>query len=458
MRLNLNITYPRLLAILLLSISTFHLGQAQSDKREKKEKVFIMEIKAEIDPRMARYVKLALEEARQQKADYVVVDMNTYGGRVDNADEIATSILNFEKPVFVFINNNAASAGAWISIACDSIYMSEGATIGAATVVTGDGTAAPDKYQSYMRGKMRATAAAQGRDPRIAEAMVDQTLEVEGVSPAGQVITFSTEEAIKNGYCEAEVESIEELLKRNNIDNYESSYFELSSIEKLISFFLNPYLSGILMLVILGGIYFELQTPGVGFPILAAAVAAVLYFIPYYMTGLAANWELVVFIVGILLLMAEVFVIPGFGVAGISGIVLTMGSLLLMMLGNDGFDFRFVLPADFFGSVTALAIGAIGGTIFIFLAMPHLVQSRRFKRISLQSSMNKDEGYTSTSYTTDLVGSIGLAYTVLRPSGKIKIEEELYDAYTQGDYIDKNTKVVVISQEGTSLKVKKSEE
>ncbi len=422
-------------------------------------RVFVLEIRDEIDPRMARYVKLALEEAQNQNADYILVDMNTYGGRVDNADEIATALLDLEKPVWVFINKDAASAGAWISIACDKIYMSKGATIGAATVVNGStGEAMPDKYQSYMRAQMRATAKANNRDPRIAEAMVDERIAIEGIIDSGQVLTFSTSEAIEHNYCEKEVASVEEILKLNEVKDYEISRYELSTIEQIIRVFLNPYLSGILLLVMLGGIYFELQTPGVGFPIAAAVIAATLYFIPYYLVGLAENWEIAVFIVGILLLMVEAFVIPGFGVAGILGLIATIGSLLLMMISNDGFSFKFVMPAEIYSSVITLAIGLIGGTIFIFLAVPQLLQSKRFRRISLQSSMHKDEGYNANTYTQYLVDKEGTTYTVLRPSGKVMIEGILYDASSQGGYIDRNAEVVVISQEGTSLKVKKKGE
>ena len=134
------------------------------------------------------------------------------------------------------------------------------------------------------------------------------------------VITFTTSEAIKYGYCEAKVESIEEILKRNKIENYQLHRFQLGATEKIVAFFLNPFISGILILVILGGIYFELQTPGVGFPLFAALTALVLYLVPYYLSGLAQYWEIIALFVGILLLMAEIFVIPGFGVAGVAGL------------------------------------------------------------------------------------------------------------------------------------------
>lgn len=423
------------------------------------QKVFVMKIRQEINPQVSRYVDLALEEAKNIKADLVIVDMNTYGGRVDDADYIRTKILDFKKPVWVFINKNAASAGALISIACDSIYMQPGATIGAATVVTGgDGKAAPDKYQSYMRGMMRSTAKANKRDPRIAEAMVDQNLEVDSISKKGEVITFSTEEAIKYGYCEGKVNSIKELLTRNKVKSYDLVNFELSQTEKVSSFFLNPFISGILLLIIIGGLYFELQTPGLGFPIIASIVAAVLYFVPYYLSGLAEYWELAFLVIGISLLMIEFFVIPGFGVAGVLGFLCTFGALLLMMVDNDWFDFSQVNTGAMTDSFITIGIGIIGGGLAIALALPQFLKSKRFKQISLPDVMDAESGYTSTTYLDNFIGRQGVAYTVLRPSGKVKIGGELYDASTQGDFIEKDSKIIVISQEGTSLRVKLDDE
>ena len=164
---------------------------------EDKTRILFGEIKSNIDPRTNRYSKLLIEEATNYNYDLVIIEMDTYGGAVNDADDIRTRILDFNKPIYVWINKDAASAGALISIACDSIYMSSGASIGAATVVSGDGTQAPDKYQSYMRSIMRSTAEAKGRDPKIAEAMVDQDIKVDSISQEGKVITFSTKEAIE---------------------------------------------------------------------------------------------------------------------------------------------------------------------------------------------------------------------------------------------------------------------
>lgn len=422
--------------------------------QDKKPKVMVMEIKSEIDPRTNHYVELALDHAKAIEADYVIIEMDTYGGIVTDAKDIVENILDFEKPIWVFINKDAASAGALISIACDSIYMTAGANIGAATVVTQDGAAAPDKYQSYMRSTMRSIAEEKGRDPKIAEAMVDQSIEIDSITKAGQVITFSTSEAIKYGFCEAKVSNIEEILERNKIEDYELIKYELSTTNAIIEFFLNPFISGILIMVIVGGIWFELQTPGVGFPIAASLLALILYFVPYYLTGLAENWEIIAFFLGLVLIGLEVFVIPGFGVAGILGITLTLGSLILVMLNNDAFDFTFVEFDSILIAVVVASVGVVGGLIILFMVGVKMTDTKFFARVALTDTMNRSEGYTSSFNDKTLVGKSGVAHTVLRPSGKVLIDGDVYDAYTRGDYIDKDQKIIVTSDEGTSLKVK----
>lgn len=418
------------------------------------KKVLVMEIKDVIDPRMHRYVDLALMEANQIKADIVIIEMDTYGGVLTDAKEIVDKIMHFKNPVWVYINSDAASAGALISIACDSIYMSPGASIGAATVVDGEGQKAPDKYQSYMRSIMRSTAEENGRDPSIAEGMVDESIVIEGVKEEGKIITFSTSEALKHGFCEARVESIEEILERNQVKNYALHKFELGATEKIISIVLNPFISSLLILIIIAGIYFEMQTPGLGFAGLASLVALILYLVPYYLNGLAANWEIIAFFVGIGLVGVEIFVLPGFGVAGISGIVLTVGSLFLIMINNDAFDFEFVPMNDLLYALAAAIGGTLGGMILLLVGGSKLPETRFFKHVALTDTQNRSAGYVSLQYTESLIGKRGTAVTVLRPSGKVMIDDRIYDAYTRGDFIEKGQVIEIISEEGSSLKVK----
>ena len=425
-------------------------------QEEEKTKVLHMQVSAEIDPRTNRYTELGLEKAEELDVDYVILELDTYGGVLTDADDIRTRLLEFTIPVYAYINKDAASAGALISIATDSIYMAKGSSIGAATVVTGDGEAAPDKYQSYMRSIMRSTAEATGRDPKIAEGMVDEDIEVDSLATEGKVITFSVSEAIKHGFCEAEVSGIDEIMERSGVTDYELIKYDLGFSERIIAFFLNPFVSGILIMMIMGGIWFELQTPGVGFPLGAAVLGLVLYLVPHYMNGLAENWEVALFITGAILITVEIFVIPGFGVAGVLGIGATVGSLILIMLDNDMFDFSFVNPSDAFVAIITTFTAILGAMAILFVLGVRITNSRVFQRVALVDTQGKEQGYTSSVYgKAHLVGKQGTSFTVLRPSGKVMIEDQLYDAYTRGNYIGKEEAIEVISDEGTSLKVKK---
>jgi len=418
------------------------------------QKVMVMDIKSEIDPRTNRFVELALENARKIEADIIIIEMDTYGGVLTDAKEIVDKIMDWEKPIWVYINSDAASAGALISIACDSIYMAPGASIGAATVVDATGERAPDKYQSYMRGIMRSTAEQNGRNPSIAEGMVDESIVIDSIKKEGQVITFSTSEAIKYGYCEAKVNSIEEILELNKVKTYTIEKFELSAVDKIVSIFLNPFISGILILVIIAGIYFEMQTPGIGFPLLAAGVALVLYLVPYYLNGLAENWEIITLFIGFALIAVEIFVLPGFGIAGIAGITLTVGSLILIMVNNDAFDFEFVASENLIYAAAAAFAGLFGGIVLLFVGGGKLMQSKRFQAIALTETMDKEKGFVATFFPEKMTGKQGKAITVLRPAGKIEIEGKVYDAYSRGEYIEKDTEIEVIGEDTTSLQVK----
>ena len=443
----------RLCVLLLLSFLSL-----SAEAQEKTSKIYTFKIDTDIDPAMNRRVKLALEEAVNQEATLIVIEMDTYGGAVNDADDIRTMILESEIPVYVFINKDAASAGALISIACDSIYMAPGGSIGAATVVNGaDGAAAPDKYQSYMRSMMRSTAEATGRDPRIAEGMVDEKIEIEGVSEAGSVITLSVSEAIKYGFCEGEYKSVEAIIEAQNLQEATVLAYEEDSIDKIISFFLSPAISGVLILIIIGGIYFELQTPGVGFPILAAIIATLLYFIPYYLNGLAENWEIIIFITGIVLLAVELFVIPGFGIFGVLGVIFILGGLVLGMLPNQDFNFDFVPASQLFGALLTVILAALASVGLVFWLTPKVNQWGAFSTITLASTQEKADGYTSSFYSDSLLGKEGTVHSRLRPSGRVTIEGEIYDAYSRGEFIDQGEKIIVISTEGTSLRVKRLE-
>lgn len=421
--------------------------------------IYKIDVKEEIGPGIARKMSRGISEAEQMKADLIIVHMNTYGGLVDAADSMRTRLLNLNIPVVAFIDNNAASAGALISIACNRIYMRSGASIGAATVVDMNATEMPDKYQSYMRSMMRATAEKRGRDPLIAEAMVDQRTYIPGVIDSGKVLTFTTSEAIKNGYCEGQKETIEEVIAAEGFTDYELKQYQVTFMDKIISFLINPAVSGVLVLLILGGIYFELQTPGVGFPLAAACIAAILYFAPLYLEGLAANWEILLAVVGFILLAIEVLVLPGFGVAGISGIVCLFAAFVFSMLNNDGFNFEPV-PADAIARAASVVLLAFLGSIVFAIAFgSRFMKSKRFASLVLSDSMTAEQGYTSSNaHLKDLVGTRATTLSYLRPSGKILVDDTTYSANAELGFIESGKNVVITRFDGMIFWVKEINE
>ena len=427
--------------------------QASADKK----RVYKFDVKEEIGPPVWRKMQKAFDEANEWEADLILLHMNTYGGMVIHADSMRTKILNSKIPVWVFIDNNAASAGALISIACDSIYMRKGANIGAATVVNQEGAQMPDKYQSYMRSTMRSTAEAKGRNPDIAEAMVDASLYVEGVSDSGKVITFTASEAMGFDFCEGMHESVDDVLKSNDYPDYELKTYEVTGLETFIGWMVNPAISGILIMIIIGGIYFELQSPGIGFPIAAAIIAALLYFTPLYLEGLAENWEVFLFLIGVILVAVEVFVIPGFGVAGISGIAFIMSALILALVGNVGFDFDFVMPTQVINAFLTVLLATVGGFFGSIYLAKRFVNTTMMSSMVLSAVQNKEDGYLGVNQAeSGLIGKSGISSTVLRPAGKVIIENEMYDATALTGYIEKGESIVVVKYETAQLFVRKA--
>ena len=402
-------------------------------------------LEEDINQSSQHLVTLGLEKARVAEADYVILDLNTYGGAVNAADSIRTAILRYEKPVIAFVNMQAASAGALISIACDSIYMRTGSTMGAATVVNQTGEVMPDKYQSFMRGMMRATAEANGRDPHIAESMTD----------TANVLSLTPTEAIKVGFCEGICENETEVAQKVVGDNsfiIKEMEDDMTLLDRIIQFLLNPLLQSIFMMMIIGGIFVEIRTPGIGLPLVTALVGALLYFAPLYIEQLAVSWEILLFVLGLILIALEIFVIPGFGVAGISGIVLVVASLAFAMIDNaellrwDGtLNLKPLLRpvASVIFSITA----AVFGSVWL---VRRLYATRSFDNIALRQEMKASEGFTGVvSGLEHLVGEEVVVFADLKPSGKVKgVDGRLYEAILAfGGYAEKGSLVKVLSTE-----------
>jgi membrane-bound serine protease (ClpP class) len=461
----------KLLQIFMLLFALLFMANAQNVNQEKIYKIYTFEIREQIAKPAWRITREAFKNAEAMGADLIIINMNTYGGLVDIADSIRTKILNSLIPVYVFINDNAASAGALISIAADSIYMRPGGKIGAATVVNQTGEKMPDKYQSYMRATMRATAEAHGkdtiingndttykwfRDPKIAEAMVDERIYIPGVIDTGKILTFTAEEAFENNYCEGLASSISEIIEKLGIDDYELIEYQPTTIDKLIGLLLNPIAQSLLIMLIIGGLYFELQTPGIGFPLAAAIFGALLYFAPLYLEGMADNWEILIFVIGIILLAVEIFAIPGFGIAGTSGLVLILAGLTMAMVDNFVFesgDVPLVLNTIFRAFMIVIASLFISILASLWVGKK-LFTSNLFPHLALNDTQQIKNGYLGVdSKLAMLVEKEGIAHTVLRPSGKIEIYGEIFDAKAEYGFIEKGTRIKVIRYETGQLYV-----
>lgn len=323
-----------------------------------------------------------------------------------------------------------------------------------------------------MRATMRATAEAHGadtiveggktiikwkRDPLIAEAMVDDRTVIPGVIDSGKTLTFTAQEAVKYNYCEGIANNVTEVVEKHlKIESYEIEEFKPTTWDNIKGFLTSSILQGILIMLIVGGIYFELQTPGIGFPLGVAITAAVLYFAPLYIDGLAANWEIIVFVIGLVLIALELFVIPGFGIAGISGITLVVIGLVLSLLNNVNFDFEPVETGEV-GKALLTVTGGIGFGFGLVLYLSSRIGAKGiFRNVALQATMEKSEGYMGVEMIgLQMVGKSGIASTVLRPSGKVRIDGVVYDAVSEDGFIEKGQAVKVLRYETGQVYVEK---
>ncbi len=421
-----------------------------------RKKVFVFELNQDIFPAAWRLVKKAMNEADQMNADYVVIKENTYGGDIASADSIHSRLLHARQPVLVWITQNAASAGALIAISCDSIYMRSSAVIGSASVVNENGEVMPDKYQSYMRAMMRSTAEQKGRDPLIAEGMVTPNGYLNDVADTGRIIALTASEAVRYGYCDGIAENLDEVLKQANINKYTTTEYRMTFLDVMIAFLLNPFVNGILLLLILGGIYFEFQHPGTAFPILTSIVAAVLYFAPLYADGLAEHWEIVLFIVGVLLVAGEIFFLPGVGVLLIAGFTCMICGLTLALVRNTTFDFSFTSGEDLMVALLRVVI-PLALSFFLLIAFgENLFRSRALKGFVLTQTQGKFTETHQPALMRSLIGTFGIAITSLRPAGQIEVNGERYDAMADNGFVSPDESVRVIDVSGNILVVRKA--
>ena len=409
------------------------------------------------------FIERGINEAELNNAKLIIFDIDTFGGRVDAATKIKDAILDSNLPTIAFINRRAISAGALISLSCDSIFMTSGATIGAATAVDIQGNKGSEKVISYMREEMASTAEANGKSRDIASMMVDEGLslsyfisvngdtltsnDIEGFK-VDKLVTLTTKDAIKLNFSEAEIETFDLLVEYLDLVDYKVITIKSTWSEDLVRFLTNPTVAPLLMSLGFLGLLFEVKSPGLGFPGLAGIIFLGLFFGSHLLVGLADMIEILILFFGIILIFLEILIIPGFGVAGIFGGGLILWSIFYMLLGE------YPNPEDYNNAYIGLSIATLGCLVCGILLFKAITQSKLYSKIIEYKPQRKEDGYSISKGYEKLIKKKGKASTDLRPSGKVEIDNNIYQAITTGDYIEKNSDIIVINIEENLLVVK----
>jgi membrane-bound serine protease (ClpP class) len=478
--------------------------------------VYVIDIRTEIGGGLSTYIKKGIQKAEQANADAIIFDVDTPGGRVDSAVKIVRSIQDTQIPTIAFVNRQAISAGAMISAACDQIVMTSGATIGDTAPVDSQGNEAGEKAVAYIRGTIRSTAERQGRNPDIAEAMVDKRLvlvrlengdiiklrpeeyfseqevgtQMQVLCGVGELLNLTTRQALEYGFVEAQAESLTELIAqyqiveidqdysdtvvtaltqddvlrqqkergndrvtlRKSLANAEVEKFVVTLADRTVFFVTSPYISALLLSLGGLGLLVEIRTPGFGIPGFLGLLFIGLFFGGHMLNEVPnAYFVALIFVVGLALIVLEVFVIPGFGVAGILGLLLMLGSIF----------YTFFQSTDDVGTALLwLSISVIFTSVLAILATMFLPKSAPFQRFALSTVMSTDQGYHSAGSQDfeSFLGKTGIALTPLRPAGTVRIDNKRLDVVTVGDFIAENTPVQVLEVEGSKISVEALEE
>lgn len=410
------------------------------------ETVYRIPLDDVVEKALYTFLAQSIEEAEEANAEAIIIEMNTPGGLVDEAENIAKLMADTEDiPIYLFINNRALSAGAFLALYAEEIYMSPNATMGAAAVIDQTGNAADEKARSAWAASMRNAAEYSGRNPVYAKAMVDESLEIPELGvDAGELLTLSASEALEVGYAEGIVNSLDEVLDAVGLADAEVVSVEESFLVKLARFVTNPIIVPILLSIGSLGLVLELYSPGFGLPGIAGLSALMLFFYGHMIAGLAGYEAMLLFALGVILLIAEIF-LP-FGISGVLGGIAIIGSLYLA--GADMTQISISI-------LIALGVAIIGMVIIMKFFGRRL---KLFNKIILSDSTSTERGYVSSIERRELVGSTADTLTPLRPSGTIVIGDERLDAVSEGNFIDRNKKVIIRKVEGSRIVVRELKE
>jgi membrane-bound serine protease (ClpP class) len=417
--------------------------------------VYRMPIDGVVDLGLAPQVARVLAEATQVGAAAVILDINTFGGRVDAAVLIRDALLQAKVPTVAFVNKRAISAGALIALAAEKIAMAEGATIGAATpVALGAPGAAPapvaEKTVSYLRKEFAATAEARKRPGPLAEAMVDTDVEIKGVIEKGKLLTLTTDEALRLKLADLRADDVDAVLQALGLAGAEVRQAVPTWAETLVRFLTHPIVSSLLMMAGILGIITEIRTPGFGVPGVVGLMSLGLFLWGHWLVQLAGFEELLLVGAGLVLLAVELFVTPGFGIVGFLGLAAIVGGLGLSMVGA-GATWEFIVQAAW--RVTVSLLVAIGASLVLLRFLPRLPFGRR---LVLEAGLPAQAGYASAPESDRAwLGKRGTAVSTLRPAGVADLDGERVDVVSDGEFIDAGEAIEVTRVDGNRVVVRR---
>jgi membrane-bound serine protease (ClpP class) len=431
------------LAGVVTTVATTFRGAGSTASATAQPDVYRVPVSGVIELGLAPFIERTIREAEAAGASAIILDIETPGGRVDAAQRITTAIHNTDIPVYAFVNMHAHSAGAMIALSANEIYMRPGSVIGAATPVTGEGQTAPEKIVSAMRAEMRALAETRGLDPRIAEAMVDDEIEIEGVVERGKLLTLTAAEAVQLGYAK-EAADWNGLLATLELERAAVQVAHINWAERVVRFLTHPAVAPMLLSLGFLGIIIEIKTPAFGVAGLIGATALSAFFGSHLLLGLAGWEEMILLGTGILLLAMEMFVIPGFGIAGILGGLAILAAFYLSMVSN------MATGADYAQAFGVLSLSIIVVIVAGWALLRHLGRGRGFGRsgLMLGDATSRETGYLSAVVRAELVGTVGLALTDLRPAGAGRFGAERIDVVSDANWIEAGTPIRIVRSDG----------
>ncbi|MEN9764762.1 MAG: hypothetical protein RL397_717 [Pseudomonadota bacterium] len=420
--------------------------------------VYVAQIQGIIDLGLAPFVERVIQDATQAGAAAVVLDINTFGGRVDAAVQIRDSLLNSKVPTIAFINKRAISAGALISLASEKIVIGTGGTIGAATPVQAGqpgATAQPveEKTVSYVRKEFRATAEARKRPLLIAEAMVDADIVISGVTTKGKLLTLTTDESLRLKVADYQADTLEEVLKVLGLEGAEIRPATMNWAENVLRFLTHPVVSSLLITLAMVGILIELRTPGFGFPGVIGVSSLGLFLWGHWIVKLAGWEELLIAAIGAVLVVVDLIFIAGFGLAGFTGILAIFAGLVMSMVG-PGDTPQFIIQTT--GRVVVSVLLAIAASLVFMRLLPGMPIGRK---LILETALEAGKGFESAP-TSDhaLIGKTGKASTALHPAGIAQIQGERIDVVSEGELIDAGESISVVRVDGNRVVVRRIEQ